>query len=100
MITLALLPIALALGWLGTLILSRDLANVEFKDFVIATAGASFVVLLGPQLGIDVLGEQGVRLVAILPMILAAVLSLAVANLLRGRGVRCGIRHGARLSRS
>jgi hypothetical protein len=93
MITLALLPIALALGWLGTLLLSRDVAYVELKDFVIATAGASCVGLVGmPQLGVPVLGENGLRLATILSMVLAAVLTLLIANLIRGRGIWCGIR--------
>jgi len=93
MITLTLLPIALALGWLGTLLLSRDVAHVELKDFLIATAGASCVGLVGmPQLGIAVLGENGVRFPTIVSMVLAAVLTLVVANLVRGRGIRCGIR--------
>jgi hypothetical protein len=96
MIALALVPIALVLGWLGTLCLSRDMANVELKDFVIATGGASCMGLVGmPQLGIAVLGDHGVRLAAVVSMILAAVLTLVVANLLRGRGVRCGARHSA-----
>lgn len=94
MIALALLPIALALGWLGTLFLSRDLANVELKDFVIATAGASCMALVGmPQMGIAAFGDYGVRLPAVFSMILAAVLTLVIANLLRGRGVRCGALH-------
>jgi hypothetical protein len=96
MITLALFPIALALGWLGTLLLSRDVGHVELKDFLIATAGASCVGLVGmPQLGMPVLGENGLRLAAMLPMILAAVMALALANLVRGRGIRCGVRSTA-----
>ena len=96
MIALTLLPIALVLGWLGTLILSRDSAHVELKDFVIAAAGASCMDLVGmPQLGIAALGDHGVRLVAIILMGLAALLTLGVANVLRGRGIRCGIRGGA-----
>jgi hypothetical protein len=93
MITLTLFPIALALGWLGTLLLSRDVTHVELKDFLIATAGASCVGLVGmPQLGIAVFGENGLRFPTILSMVLASVLTLIVANLIRGRGIRCGIR--------
>ncbi len=91
MITLVLLPIALVLGWLGTLFLSRDLARVELKDFVIAAAGASCMGLVGmPQMGIAVLGDHGLRLAAMLPMVLAAILTLLIANLVRGRGIWCG----------
>jgi len=96
MVTLALLPIALVLGWLGTLCLSRDLAHLELKDFVIATAGASCMGLVGmPQLGIALFGDNGLRLAAMLPMIIAALLALVVANLVRGRGIRCGARASA-----
>jgi len=96
MMTLALLPIALVLGWLGTLLLSRDLAHLELKDFVIAAGGALCMGLVGvPQMGIAVLGDHGLRLAAMLPMVLAAVLTLVAANLLRGRGFRCGMRRTA-----
>lgn len=93
MVALALLPIALVLGWIGTLCLSRDLANVELKDFLIATAGASCMGLVGmPQMGIAVFGDYGVRMATVVSMVLAAVLTLTVANLVRGRGLRCGVK--------
>jgi hypothetical protein len=89
--TIALFLVALVLGWLGTLSLTRDVARVELKDFSIAAAGALSIGLLLPRLGCEIWGENGLRMSAALGMATAAVVTLVAANLLRGRGMRAGV---------
>ena len=88
--TAAIFPVALVLGWLGTLSLARDVARLELADFLIATGGALGTALLLPRMGFEVWGEYGLRLPTIGMMAAAAVLTLIMANLVRGRGIRAG----------
>jgi hypothetical protein len=94
MSTFALLLVAFVasiVGWLATLSLVRDVRRTEARDFLIATSGAfCSATLLMPKLGIAVWGDYGLRFPAVLGMALAAGSALVVANLVRGRGLRCG----------
>jgi len=90
MITAAIILVALVLGWLGTLFLARDVMRVELTDFTIAASGALATALLLPRVGFEVWGEYGLRLSALATMEAAALLTLVVANLARGRGIRAG----------
>src|SRR5262245_20787886 len=87
----ALLLMALVLGWLGTLSLVRDLSRVEFTDFLIATAGALSAGLLLPRLGFDLWGDNGLRISPLCTMAGASLVTLISANLIRGRGMRAGV---------
>jgi uncharacterized membrane protein YeaQ/YmgE (transglycosylase-associated protein family) len=89
--TVALVVIALAVGWLGTLALVRDLSHVKRRDFSIATTGALVAGLILPRLGFEILGDNGLRLSTLFAMLMASIVTLAVANLLRGRGLRAGV---------
>jgi uncharacterized membrane protein YeaQ/YmgE (transglycosylase-associated protein family) len=89
MSTVALLQVALVLGWLGALSLARDVARMELTDFMIAASGALLASWLMPRLGFEVWGEYGPRLSTHLSMAVAAVLTLILANLVRGRGLLC-----------
>ncbi len=83
--------VAVVVGWLATLSLVRDIHRTELTDFLIAATGAfcsAFLVL--PRLGIQVWGDYGLTLPATLGMAVAAVMVLTLANLARGRGLRCG----------
>ena len=90
MSTMAIVLMALVLGWLSTLVLVRDVMRVELTDFTIAASGALATALLFPRVGIEVWGEYGLRLSALAAMQAAALLTLATANLARGRGIRAG----------
>ncbi len=89
--TIALFLVALVLGWLGTLLLVRDVSRLQARDFSIAAAGALLAGLILPRIGFEVLGENGLRMSTLLAMAAAAVLTLVVANLIRGRGIRAGV---------
>ncbi len=89
--TIALFLVALVLGWLGTLLLVRDVSRLQFRDFSIAAAGALTAGLILPRIGFEVLGENGLRMSTLLAMAAASVLTLITANLLRGRGFRAGV---------
>ena len=86
----AIFPVALVLGWLGTLSLARDVARLELADFMIATGGALALALVLPRMGCEIWGEYGLRLATLGMMEAAAVLTLMTANLARGRGLRAG----------
>ena len=88
--TIALLVVALVLGWLGTLSLVRDLSRVELIDFTLAASGALLAGLLLPRLGFEFLGENGLRMSTLFAMATASILTLIAANLIRGRGIRAG----------
>jgi hypothetical protein len=90
MSTMALVLMALVLGWLTTLSLVRDLTRVELTDFTIAASGALAEALLLPRVGFEVWGEYGLRLSTLATMEAAALLTLIAANLARGRGIRAG----------
>jgi len=91
MSTFALLLVSLVMGWLATLALVRDVHRLEFRDVLIAASGAACWAFVGmPRMGMQIWGEYGLRFSAILEIGLAAVTLLVVANLLRGRGFRCG----------
>ena len=91
MSTMAIVLMALVLGWLSTLVLVRDVTRVELTDFTIAASGALATALLFPRVGFEVWGEYGLRLSALAVMQAAALLTLATANLARGRGIRAGL---------
>jgi uncharacterized membrane protein YeaQ/YmgE (transglycosylase-associated protein family) len=86
----ALVLVALIVGWLGTLALVRDLSRVQLRDFLIAATGALLAGLILPRMGFEVLGENGLRLSTVFAMALASILTLVAANLIRGRGLRAG----------
>jgi uncharacterized membrane protein YeaQ/YmgE (transglycosylase-associated protein family) len=88
--TIFLFLVALVLGWLGALCLVRDVSRLELTDFSIGAAGALVTGLLLPRLGLEVWGENGLRMSTLSSMAAAAILSLVLANLLRGRGIRAG----------
>jgi hypothetical protein len=88
--TVALVLVALAVGWLGTLALVRDLSRVQARDFLIAATGALLAGWSLPRIGFEVLGENGLRLSTVFAMAGAAILTLIAANLIRGRGLRAG----------
>jgi uncharacterized membrane protein YeaQ/YmgE (transglycosylase-associated protein family) len=87
---LALVLVALVVGWLGTLALVRDLSRVQARDFLIAATGALLAGLILPRVGFEVLGENGLRLSTVFAMAFAAILTLVASNLIRGRGLRAG----------
>jgi uncharacterized membrane protein YeaQ/YmgE (transglycosylase-associated protein family) len=87
---ISLLLVALVLGWLGTLCLVRDLSALELTDFLIAAAGAMVTGLMLPRLGLEIWGENGLRMPSLAAMATASILTLVAANLLRGRGIRAG----------
>ena len=89
--TVALVLVALVVGWLGALLLVRDVARLEFKDFAIAATGALTGALVMVRLGVEVWGESGLRMPVLMAMAGSAVLTLISSNLLRGRGLRAGI---------
>jgi len=89
--TVALSLVALVLGWLGTLLLARDVSRLQARDVSIAAAGALLIGLVLPRLGWEIWGQNGLRLPALAAMATAAVLTLTAANLLRGRGMRAGV---------
>lgn len=91
MSTMAVVLMALVLGWLSTLFLVRDVTRVELTDFTIAASGALATALLLPRVGFEVWGEYGLRLSTLATMGAAAVLTLVTANLARGRGIRAGL---------
>ena len=83
--------VAVVVGWIATLSLVRDIHRTELTDFLIAAGGAfcsAFLVL--PRMGIQVWGDYGLTLPATLGMAVVAVVVLMLANLARGRGLRCG----------
>jgi hypothetical protein len=84
----ALPLVALVLGWLGTLSLVQDVSRLEFTDFSIATTGALLTGLILPRMGLELLGENGLRMSTLCAMAAASVLTLVAANLIRGRGIR------------
>jgi hypothetical protein len=88
--TVAILLVALVVGWLGTLSLVRDISRVELSDFSFAAAGALLAGLILPRLGLEFLGESGLRLPTLFGMATTSVLTLIAANLARGRGIRTG----------
>jgi uncharacterized membrane protein YeaQ/YmgE (transglycosylase-associated protein family) len=88
---IALVLVALVVGWLGTLALVRDLSRVELTDFSISATGALLAGLILPRMGFEVLGENGLRLSTVFAMAGASILTLMVANLIRGRGLRAGV---------
>jgi hypothetical protein len=88
--TISLLLVALVLGWLGTLCLVRDVSRLQRRDFLIATGGALVAGLLLPRMGLEIWGENGLRMSSLSAMAAASVLTLMVANLIRGRGIRAG----------
>jgi hypothetical protein len=91
MSTFALLLVSLVMGWLATLALVRDVHRLQLRDVLIAASGACCWAFVGmPRMGLQVWGEYGLRFSAILELALAAVTVLVVANLVRGRGFRCG----------
>jgi hypothetical protein len=90
MSTMAIVLMALVLGWLSTLCLVRDLVRVKLTDFAIAASGALVMALLLPRVGFEVWGEYGMRLSTLATMEAAALLTLVTANLARGRGIRGG----------
>ncbi len=89
--TVALFLVALVLGWLGTLSLARDVSRLQFRDVSIAAAGALLIGFVLPRVGWEIWGQNGLRLSALSAMAAASVLTLAAANLLRGRGMRAGV---------
>jgi hypothetical protein len=92
MSTAAISLVALVVGWLCTLSLVRDLKCLELTDFSIAAGGALATALLLPHIGFEIWGEYGLRMATVALMGAAAVLTLMVANLTRGRGIRAGAR--------
>ena len=88
--TIALVLVAWVLGWIGTLSLVRDMSRLAFTDCSIAALGALLAGLLLPRLGYEPWGEYGLRASTIFAMAVAAILTLIVANLIRGRGFRAG----------
>ncbi len=89
--TVVLFLVALVVGWLGTLLLVRDVSRLQLRDFTIAAAGALLAGWILPRIGLEILGENGLRMSTLLAMTGAAVLTLAAANLIRGRGIRAGV---------
>jgi uncharacterized membrane protein YeaQ/YmgE (transglycosylase-associated protein family) len=77
----ALLTVAVLVGWIATLILHDE---VSLPDFAIAIAGAAFAgSLLAPSLGISPTGDYGLSLPGALLCWGGAMTLLALINLLR-----------------
>ncbi len=87
----ALFLVALVVGWLGTLSLVRDVARMEFVDFLIAATGALLAGVMLPRLGYEVWGDNGLRIPPLCAMAGASLITLIAANLIRGRGIRAGL---------
>jgi len=88
--TISLLLVALVLGWLGTLCLVRDVSRLQARDFLIAAGGALVAGLLLPRVGLEIFGDNGLRMPSLSAMGAGSILTLVVANLIRGRGIRAG----------
>jgi uncharacterized membrane protein YeaQ/YmgE (transglycosylase-associated protein family) len=76
----ALLTVAVVVGWIAILILHDE---VSLPDFAIAIAGAALAGLLGSSLGISPTGDYGLLLPGTLLCWGGAMTLLALINLLR-----------------
>ena len=82
----AIVTVAVLVGWIATLILHDD---VPLSDFAIAIAGAALAGgLLAPFLGISPTGDYGLSLSGTLLCWGGAMTLLAVINLVRCRSLR------------
>jgi len=80
----ALLIVAVLVGWLATLILHVEIAEVSLVDFSVAIVGAVLAgVVLAPCLGISPTGEYGLSLAGTVLAWAGAMTLLALINLLR-----------------
>jgi uncharacterized membrane protein YeaQ/YmgE (transglycosylase-associated protein family) len=92
----ALLTVAVLVGWIATLILHDE---VSLSDFAIAIAGAALAgSLLAPRLGISPTGEQGLSLSGTLLCWGGAMTLPAISNLLRCGRLRRTSERGRYLS--
>jgi uncharacterized membrane protein YeaQ/YmgE (transglycosylase-associated protein family) len=92
----ALLTVAVLVGWIATLILHDE---VSLSDFAIAIAGAALAGgLLAPRLGISPTGEHGLSLSGTLLCWGGAMTLPAISNLLRCGRLRRTSERGRYLS--
>jgi uncharacterized membrane protein YeaQ/YmgE (transglycosylase-associated protein family) len=92
----ALLTVAVLVGWIATLILHDE---VSLSDFAIAIAGAALAGgLLAPSLGISPTGEYGLSLSGTLLCWRGAMTLPAISNLLRCGRLRRTSERGRYLS--
>ena len=92
----ALLTVAVLVGWIATLILHDE---VSLSDFAIAIAGAALAGgLLAPSLGISPTGEYGLSLSGTLLCWGGAMTLPAISNLLRCGRLRRTSERGRYLS--
>lgn len=86
----ALLTVAVLAGWLATLILHAEIAEISLVNFSVAIAGALLAgLVLAPSLGISPTGEYGLSLAGTVLAWAGAMTLLAIVNLLRYGRLRC-----------
>jgi uncharacterized membrane protein YeaQ/YmgE (transglycosylase-associated protein family) len=84
MTTVAPIIFSLILGWLATLTLQRDRAEVLVLDFLIATFGAGLVAAPASLwFGVSITGVHGVTMAGICLMYAGGIVVLSAANYFR-----------------
>jgi uncharacterized membrane protein YeaQ/YmgE (transglycosylase-associated protein family) len=95
----ALVIVAVLAGWLATLILHVEIAEVSLVNFGIAIAGAGLAgIVLAPRLGISATGEYGLSLSGTVLAWGGAMTLLALINLLRYGRLRCQRRSASKVA--
>ena len=96
---LAMLILAVQVGWLATLIMHTEVDNVSLLDFFVGVIGAGLVAgLLAPACGILTTGDYGFTVLGAFVSWLGAMSLLAIFNLARYGKVRCASRPTGRQS--
>jgi uncharacterized membrane protein YeaQ/YmgE (transglycosylase-associated protein family) len=84
MYVVAVLVLAVLVGWIATLIMQTDIQRVCLVNFSVAILGAGAGAgILGPYFGITPIDHSGFNLPSILVAWLAAMLLVGTTNLLR-----------------
>ena len=84
MTAVAPIILSLILGWLATLTLRRDRAEVLVVDFLIATFGAGLAAAPAARwLGVSITGMHGVTMAGVCLMYAGGIVALAAANYFR-----------------
>ena len=93
-----LVAVAVLVGWLATLILHAEIAEVSLVNFAVAIAGAVLAdLVLAPSLEVSPTGEFGLSLAGTALAWVGAMTLLALVNLLRYGRLQCRRRSGRKL---
>jgi len=88
---IAMLILAVQVGWLATLIMHTEVDNVSLLDFCLGVIGAGLVGgLLAPACGILTMGDYGFTALGAFVSWVGAMSLLAIVNLGRYGKVRSG----------